>query len=205
MFLRIVLNRKVLEECLKIVLKEDRILTLFYSEHAILNNQDNVRELVSTSSFLSFLSFFLSFFLSPCNAESPSSHLFYLLLLLISSPFPTQAASIIFCMSKKSSHLEHQAHPHLLETLRTPTPTQIQRVRQTRVRVSALGSEPGPGRGVVRSHPRTQPEVGRGWDRGWEPERSNLAQRNRSVLHANDAFFLSYCFQTGRICDGDMC
>lgn len=62
MFLRIVLNRKVLEECLKIVLKEDRILTLFYSEHAILNNQDNVRELVSTSFLPSFLSFFLSFF-----------------------------------------------------------------------------------------------------------------------------------------------
>ena len=67
-------------------------------------------------------------------------------------------------MSKKSSHLEHQAH--LLETHPTQTRTQMQtlQVLQTSEWGSALGSELGPEVGVIPGRPRTQLGVDR--DRG---------------------------------------
>jgi RUN domain len=46
---RLTLNQHILEECLKSILKETRLVTLFYSEHAILSNIENVQELVRDS------------------------------------------------------------------------------------------------------------------------------------------------------------
>jgi RUN domain len=43
---RLTLNQHILEECLKSILKETRLVSLFYSEHAILSNIENVQELV---------------------------------------------------------------------------------------------------------------------------------------------------------------
>ena len=45
---RLALNEHVLLECVQSILKESRLLELFYSPHAILRNNENVTELVST-------------------------------------------------------------------------------------------------------------------------------------------------------------
>lgn len=46
-FNRFALNQHILEECVNCILKEDRLVSLFYTDHAILCDQENISELVS--------------------------------------------------------------------------------------------------------------------------------------------------------------
>ena len=43
---RFALNQHILEECVNSILKEDRLVSLFYSDHAILCDEENISELV---------------------------------------------------------------------------------------------------------------------------------------------------------------
>lgn len=49
---RFALNQHILEECVNCILKEDRLVSLFYSDHAILCDEENIAELVSACVYI---------------------------------------------------------------------------------------------------------------------------------------------------------